>query len=124
MQEILEYTRNLIEAVPVGLVAYESEGPCVSANRAAVRILGVSFEKLLSRNFRTDDSWIASGLLEAAEKALTTGIGCRLDTCLPAGRRKLVPLDNRFQSFVSGRRKYLLHIVIDAPEPGGGMKNG
>ncbi|HUW39797.1 MAG TPA: PAS domain-containing protein [Rectinemataceae bacterium] len=118
MIELLEYARNLIDAVPVGLVTYDLFGQCVSANRAATRILGLNLEQLLSQNFRAIDSWASSGMLETAETTLSTGWGGQLSASLPTGYRSSARLDSRFETFVSGRLRYLLHVVIDAPVPG------
>ncbi|HUX39391.1 MAG TPA: PAS domain-containing protein [Rectinemataceae bacterium] len=113
MRRLLEYARDLFDAVPVGIVAYDVSGECVSANRAAVRILGRSFEQILTQNFRKDEGWAASGLLGRAEETISTGQGRHVRAYLPTAGRRRSSLDCRFESFVSGGRHYLLYLIDD-----------
>jgi len=130
MLELLEYARNLIDAVPVGLVTYDLSGQCISANRAAARILGLTFEQLLSQNFRNIEGWTTSGLLETAEESISTGRGRRIGACLPTVGQRPTRLDCSFENFVSGGRRYLLYVVDDIqtrerrPRSGRGGDNG
>ena len=56
--------------MPVGVLTYQADGRCTSANEAAAEVLGISRDRLLEQNFRTLSSWRDSGLLAHAEATL------------------------------------------------------
>jgi PAS domain S-box-containing protein len=60
----------LLASVPVGVLTYQADGRCTSANEAAAEVLGISRDRLLEQNFRTLSSWRDSGLLAHAEATL------------------------------------------------------
>jgi len=113
---ILDYARNIIESAPVGIVTFDQSGQCVSANRASVRILGTTLEKLLSQNYTSLQSWKAAGLLDSANVAMATGKGCRSLIDFRTDIGLLIRFDCRFERFVSGGQRYLLQVIV---EPGG-----
>ncbi|MDP3176537.1 MAG: PAS domain-containing protein [Spirochaetaceae bacterium] len=113
--DLLEYTRNLIESAPVGIATFDASGQCLSANGAAARIQGATLEQLLSQNFMALGPWEASGLLDAAKKTMATGRGHRLDIGPAAFPGAPVRVINQFESFVCGGRRYLLQILTDIP---------
>ncbi len=69
-RDALAYLGTLIEASPVAIVSYDETGQAQTANEAAARIIGTSLDKVLAQNFRQLESWRASGMLAAAERAL------------------------------------------------------
>ncbi len=82
--EALAYNRLFIDVAPVGVLTYRATGETLSANATAARIIGCTVPDLLRQNFRELPSWRESGLLQAAETALTTGKPQHLESCHPA----------------------------------------
>ena len=66
----LSFIKMILDSSPVGILVYKMSGECVSANRAAARIVGGTVEQLLAQNFRDIETWKRNGLLEKAETAL------------------------------------------------------
>ena len=73
LADALELLQAISDASPGGIVAYQTDGPCVFANAAAARIVGATQPQLSRENFREVASWKVSGLLMAAEHALESG---------------------------------------------------
>jgi two-component system sensor histidine kinase/response regulator len=73
--EVLEVIPSsiLLATLPVGVITYQADGLCTSANKAAADVLGIPRERLLEQNFRTISSWRDSGLLAHAEATLQRG---------------------------------------------------
>lgn len=112
---ILEYARSLIESAPVGIRTFDLSGQCLSANNASARILGASIEVLLSDNYMMNKAWKDSGLFDAAQGTMATGLGCRIIESISTGLGWEVGLDNQFERFSSGGRYYLLQVIVDSP---------
>lgn len=78
----------LLATIPVGVITYQADGRCLSANDAAIEVLGISRDRLLKQNFRTLRSWRESGLLTHAETTLQHGhpFDVRLSLVTTSGR--------------------------------------
>ncbi len=111
---ILEFARNIIESAPVGIVTFNQSGQCVSANRASARILGTTIEKLLSQNYTSLQSWKVAGLLDSAILTMATGQSRRSHIDFRTDLGLHIRLDCRFEKFVSGGKRYLLQVIVDA----------
>ncbi|MCZ7662364.1 MAG: PAS domain S-box protein [Thermoleophilia bacterium] len=64
---------TLLATLPVGVITFGSDGRCLSANEAAVELLGIRREKLLQQNLRRLPFGRDSGLLAQAEATLESG---------------------------------------------------
>ena len=73
-REVLNYADTIIGTSPVGILTCKSTGEIVSANDAVAQMIGAPVQNWLHTNFRHLESWQQSGLLAAAETALSTGI--------------------------------------------------
>jgi two-component system, sensor histidine kinase and response regulator len=108
-----EFNRKVLAGSPVGILTYNAEGHCVSANEAAARIIGAGLEELLKQNFRTLPSWKASGLADFAEAALTTGLANRSQIHMTTTFGKEVWVDASINRFESGGAPHLLLMIND-----------
>ncbi len=113
LREANEFNRKVLSGSPVGILTYNAEGWCVSANEAAARIIGAGLGDLLGQNFRTLPSWKDSGLSEFAETVLITGIESRSQIHMTTTFGKEVWLDASSSRFVSGGAPHLLLILND-----------
>ena len=111
--KMLAFARRIIEAAPVGLVAYDSTGQCVSANEAAAAAIGATVEQLLAQNFRRIESWKRSGLVAAAEETLATGRGRQFDAQVTTTFGRKARFDCRFETFGTSAERHLLVVVVD-----------
>ena len=115
-REALEFNDLILGASPVGVVTYKASGQCVSANEASARIIGATREQVLGQNFRQIASWKASGLSEAAEKTLTSGIDNHREVHLATTFGRDTWLDCYFARFFSGSMPHLLLSFSDSTE--------
>jgi two-component system cell cycle sensor histidine kinase/response regulator CckA len=71
--EMGELSLAIIRDAPLGIIIFDVEsGGCVSCNGAAASITGLAESHLLSVPFRRIDAWKRSGMLDAAEEAIST----------------------------------------------------
>ena len=104
------YNRLLIEVCPVGMIVYKATGECVSANKAAARIIGTTAEELLKQNFYELKSWRDSGLLRVATQCLESQVTIEEDihvTSSTFGKEfwltgRMVPFEYNYESYVLG----------------------
>jgi diguanylate cyclase (GGDEF)-like protein/PAS domain S-box-containing protein len=116
LQEALELNRKIISASSLGILVYGDSGQCLLANGAAARITGGSVEALLQQNFRSIRSWQASGLREAAEKALSTGQPQEGEFHFTTTFGVEVWMDCHLTPFSSSGDRHLLLILNDVTE--------
>jgi PAS domain S-box-containing protein len=109
----LAFAREVFEAVPIGLVAYDHTGQCVAANEAAAAAGGATVEQLLAQNFRQLESWKRTGLLAAAEKTLATGRGRRLEASVTTTFGRDAWLEFCLEAFGRNGDRHLLIAVTD-----------
>ncbi|HIJ87754.1 MAG TPA: PAS domain S-box protein [Desulfuromonadales bacterium] len=77
------------------------------------RIVGTSIENLLKQNFRHIESWRRFGLLEVAERALTSGTEQRNDIHLLSTYGNDVYLDCLFLPFMYSGEQHLMVMAMD-----------
>jgi PAS domain S-box-containing protein len=115
--DALEFNQRIFETSPVGIAVYEVSGKCVSANKTAARIIGISPDQLRKQNFYQVESWKRSGLLETAMAALREGIEKDRRVNFVTASGKEIRLDCRFVPFTSLSVQHLLLMFIDTPLP-------
>lgn len=114
LKESLELNNTILNASPVGIIAYEvAGGQCVQVNDAAARITNATRDQLLAQNFRQLDSWKKSGLLEAAERAISTGNEQRLNVETTTTFGRAVRVACYFSIFMTGGEKHLMFLFED-----------
>ena len=75
----LSFVSSIISSSPIGIIAFKATGEAVSANEAALKMIGGRLEQMLAQNFRSIKSWKETGLLQAAETALASQREQRLE---------------------------------------------
>ena len=116
VDEALQLNRTILSESPVGILTYNSSGQCISANKAAAEITGGTVEQLLAQNFRLLESWRNSGMLDAAEKALTTGQVQFLETYDSTTFGRIFWFACRYTPFRYGDELHLLFLLSDITE--------
>lgn len=114
--DAMNYIQTILRTSPVGIGTYKATGEPVSVNEAIARIVGASIEQLTHQNFRSIESWQRFGLLDFAERALTTGIEQRGDFHIVTTFGKEVDIDALFIPFMFGGEQHLMHTVLDITE--------
>ena len=116
LYDALNYIQTLFSTSPVGILTYKSNGDALSANDAMAHIVGTSTENLLKQNFRHIESWKRSGMLELAERALTSGAEQRNDVHLHTSYGCIVDLDCLFLPFMFNGEQHLMLMVMNITE--------
>lgn len=115
-RDAMNYIQTLMLTSPVGIATYKATGETVSANEASARIVGTTVENMLKQNFRDLASWKQFGLLEMAERALTTGGEQRGDLSMVTSYGNKVELDCHFVPFSFGGETQLMLVALDITE--------
>ena len=113
IRSVLEFNKTLITASPVGIFTYDDSGQCTSANDAGCRIIGASREQALTLNFRENEAWKKSGLIQAAEKNLAMGDPQEAEIYMVTTFGKEVYLRCHTAAFSSSGKQHLLLIITD-----------
>lgn len=112
-QESEERFRCIFEESPVGIAAYREDGTCVMANEAVALMIGATREQMLLQNFKEIESWRNSGLLNAALRALNTGIISRCGASITSTFGKILELDCDFAPNKINGKPHLIAIFND-----------
>ena len=117
LRDALEFNQALVAAQPMGLLAYHAtSGQCVMASPGISNAIGATVEQALAQNFRQLDSWVKSGLRDAAEEAIATDEPQYLETHLKSTFGKQFWLAAHFATFTGGGEKHLLLLASDITE--------
>ncbi|HMD67988.1 MAG TPA: PAS domain S-box protein, partial [Chitinivibrionales bacterium] len=114
--EALSFNKMILESSPVGILVYKASGECVSVNRAGARIIGGTTEQLLAQNFRSLATWKRDGLLECADRALTSGKPVTREIRSSSSFGKAAWFNISFAPFTAGAENHLLFLVEDISE--------
>lgn len=112
----LDYVQTMIEKSPIGIITYMASGQAVSANSAAAQIIGATVEQLQAQNFRHIESWKKSGLLTAAEEALSTNRQKEIDAHFATTFGKEIWITCRLVPFSYQDERRLLALLTDIQE--------
>ncbi len=110
------FSEQILSASPVGIATYDSRGQCISMNDQGARIIGATIQQVLGQNFRRIESWKNSGLLEHAEKTLSTGEQTRCVVHHLSTFKRSVWLDCLFSAFSARGDRHLLLAFTDITE--------
>jgi two-component system cell cycle sensor histidine kinase/response regulator CckA len=116
LQNALRFNRAMLEASPMGILAYDASGAPIVVNEAAGRLVGATIDQLQRQNFRKIETWKATGLLDAAERALRTGEEVAIEVSFITTFRKEVSLDFRMVPFHYDNQLHLLTLFSDVSE--------
>lgn len=112
-----ELSQAIIREASLGIILYDADsGQCVSANAAAATITGLAVDALHGQNFRTIESWKASGMLAAAESALLTGRPVSRDMDFVSTAGKPLALSCDFLAITLRDRPHLVLMMDDLSE--------
>jgi PAS domain S-box-containing protein len=112
--EALRFNQRLIENSPLAITTYRASGEGVTANAAAVRMLGApDIDAVRGQNFRRIESWRRAGLLTVAEDALATGEPRETEIRTASSFGKDIWLHCRFVPFSYLGESYLLGFFDD-----------
>jgi PAS domain S-box-containing protein len=66
--------KTIVNQAPIGIVSYNHEGNCISANPIVAELIGTTVEQALAQNYHEIDSWKKSGLYAAVRNAIVRGV--------------------------------------------------
>ncbi len=111
--DALHFNQTLLQASPVGVLAYRATGETVMCNQALARMIGATQEEVLAQNFRQLASWQRSELLARAETALTTKTEQEFDTHLMTSFEREIWISCRMVPFTFADQPHLLVLFAD-----------
>ncbi len=115
IKELNELNNIIISKSPIGILAYSSDGQCITANNAVARIVGGTTDALLTQNFIDIKSWKDNGLYGSALEALTRNdMVCRHNVLLSSTFGRSFWADYYFVPFYSAGQPHLLTMINDA----------
>ena len=114
--EALSFNRMILESSPVGMIVYKASGECVSANPMAAGIIGATTEQLLAQNFRSLETWKRDGLLESADRALTSGKPVIREIHNASSFGKTVWFKTSLAPFAAAGENHFLFLIEDISE--------
>ncbi len=110
------FSQALVEASPLAIITYKASGQAVSANSASESIVGGTRAQLLAQNFRQIASWQRTGLLAAADRALTSGVPQEIEMQTTSTFGKPLWLLCRLTRFQHAGEPHLLACLSDIRE--------
>ncbi|MDD5295757.1 MAG: EAL domain-containing protein [Rhodocyclaceae bacterium] len=113
LREALALNENILMTSAVAIAAYGRDGQCVLANPSLAELVGATSEQLLAQNFRHIGSWRQSGLLDAADRALTSGRMQELETHILSTFGRDIWVHARLSCFSSSGEPHLLIMLYD-----------
>ncbi len=114
--ESIQLSQEILAESPVGISIHNTDGKCILINPALSIITGGKLNDMLNQNFREIESWKTSGMLDAAEKALTSGIVQIIECYSESSFGNKIWLRAKFKSFLHNNEKLLLSIITDITE--------
>jgi len=66
LRQSLNFSRQIIDASPVGITVYDDKGQCIVANASMAKIIGVPIDQVMKQNYHKISSWKVSGLYDKA----------------------------------------------------------
>jgi two-component system, sensor histidine kinase and response regulator len=108
-----DFDQTLMSVFPEGIITYELDGRCLSANEVAAELVGHSREHLLAQDFREIASWKISGLLARAEETIRTGRPCIWERHFTSTAGKSAWMRFRLERVEIGGRPVLLTTFSD-----------
>ena len=110
------FNAAIIGASHEGILVYRSDGACILVNPAACTFSGGSTDQLLAQNFRTLASWRESGMIEAAEIGLATGVPQSICGQTTTTFGKTLHMDVTFSRFFLKNEAHLLVNINDVTD--------
>jgi PAS domain S-box-containing protein len=114
--ELSSLNEKMIATSALGIAVYRGAGQCVLVNPALAEMVGGTMETLRNQNFRQIASWHDSGLVAAADAALTSGRPehCAFEFTTSFGRQFWAEVD--LSSFLKDGEPHLLAAFRDIGE--------
>ena len=113
LQEAYILNNRIIEESPIGIAIYDQSGQCIVANSSLANMVGATQDKLLTLNYKDLESWKKSGLLEAANRAVSLQQKERHEFDVVTTFGKQASLDCAFVPFNLSGKQHLLLMVDD-----------
>lgn len=73
LRTALAFNESILQSSTIGIAVYRHDGQCVLANPGLAAITGGDHQQLLQQNFMQLHSWQESGLIDAANRVLSSG---------------------------------------------------
>ncbi len=116
LTQALNYIETIIEKSPIGIATLKADGRIITANQALANIVGGTVDKIKNRNIHNLDSWRNSGMLNAAEEVLRTGMEKNLEFQYVSSFNKECRVSCLFVPFSHAGEEQLLHLITDVSQ--------
>jgi PAS domain S-box-containing protein len=114
--EAYDFIRKVVDLSPVGILTFNTQGDCVSANLAASKIFGMSITQLLEVNYRTFNAWKDSGLRVLADDALSLRNEHATSLEIQGAKNRTMWAECRFLPFSLKGEAHVLFQITDDTE--------
>lgn len=113
----IDYNTLLLDACPIGIVIFNSNGYSVAANRSSGKLLWEPINKLETENFRNIKSWRKSRLLNLLEQSINTNRAIDAEVMLHFSiNKKRDCIHARLVPFIFNSEWHILTIFSDITE--------
>ncbi len=112
----LNYIQTIIEKSSIGIATFKADGQIITANQSLANIIGGTVAEIKNRNIYDLDSWRNSGMLNAAEEVLRSGIEKSLELHYVSCFNKECRVSCLFIPFSHAGEEQLLLLLTDISE--------
>ena len=116
VQDALNFSHTLLQASPIGIMAFRASGQVVAANEAMADLLGCTLGHLQGSNLQELSGWTVARLQSAAEAALASGSTIRQEVTLTDRSGHVRWLACRFVPFQFQGQAHVLGLFVDVTE--------
>ena len=116
LQEAFKFNEAILSNSPVGVIIFDADGGCLSANLAVADILGGTPEQLLKLNYHTIDSWKVNGIYDLAKEVVLNNSKIRQEVNTRTSFGKDVVIDCYLSPIKVSLKTHLLVMVTDVTE--------
>jgi len=116
LQDILEFNQKIIDTSPVGIAAYQGDGPCVSVNDVFGRTIGLDKGAVLSQPLDALRVLAPGSLLDDAKKTLENGVTSNNEASFHTAAGKEIWINYQIVRFSRKHIPHLLFLLRDITE--------
>jgi len=113
LRQSLNFSRQIIDASPIGITVYDDKGQCIVANTSMAKIVGATIDQVTKQNFHKISSWRASGLYDKAILAKREKVVQHHDVTLTSTFGKKLFIQAIFVPFDDDQLLFMLNDLTD-----------
>ena len=116
LHEAFTFNETILANSPVGVIIFDADGACLSANQAVADIVGASPELMLKLNYHKIDTWKENGLYDLALGVVSSGNKVRQEVHTKTSYGKDVIIDCYLSPISVSSKTHLLVMITDVTE--------